>query len=237
MTSDILVTALAEGDCEAVADPLWGQPVNTVSSLAFVLVGVWLIVRSLRRGARIAWPQAALGVAAVLAGIGSVAFHGPMPAVAPLLHDLGLAAIPLTVATTATASARARGPANLLLHTVPVLGVAGVVLLLRPGAGNAVAAVAVLWALRTEFTAWTQGVRSWTRRSRRSAIVAVGAFALAVPLHVFGGTGGALCNATSPWQAHAGWHVLAAIAVAALAIVVHERPRARHRRPALRAPV
>lgn len=237
MTSDLLVTALAEGDCEAVAHPLWGQPANTVSSLAFVLVGVWLVARSLRRGVRTAWPQAALGVAAILAGIGSVAFHGPMPAVAPLLHDLGLAAIPLTIATTATARARARGPASLLLHTVPALGVAGVVLLLRPGAGNAVAAVAVLWALRTEVTAWTQGVRVWTRPSRRSAIVAVGAFALAAPLHVFGGTGGALCDATSPWQAHAGWHVLAAVAVAALAVVVHERPRAPRPRPAVRARV
>lgn len=222
MTSDLIVTALAEGDCEAIGGPLLGQPVNTLSSLAFVVVGLWLLLRSRRGAVRAGWSQAALGVAAVLAGIGSVAFHGPMPAAAPLLHDLGLVAIPVTIATTTTAAARARGPAHLLLATVPALAVAGLLLVASPGASNTVAALAVLWALRTEVRAWGRGVRVWTPVSRRGATVAATAFAVAVPLHVLGGTGDVLCDAASPWQPHAGWHLLAAVAIAALAMVVRD---------------
>ncbi|MGH8978237.1 MAG: hypothetical protein ACRDV7_09205, partial [Acidimicrobiia bacterium] len=46
------------------------------------------------------------------------------------------------------------------------------------------------------------------------AACAAGAFAFAVPLQLFGRTGGPLCRPDSVLQAHAAWHVLTAAAVA-----------------------
>ena len=69
----------AEVDCERVLDGFLGQPVNTITSLGFVVAG--LIAYG--RGAR---PPTATLIAAV--GVGSVVFHGPMPPWAEFVHDL-----------------------------------------------------------------------------------------------------------------------------------------------------
>ncbi len=79
---------------------LLGQPVNSLSSLAFVVVGLG-IMRS----------RPILGGAACAVGIGSFLFHGPMPDWAQWVHDVSLAVLivalvwetrPLLVAVVAT---------------------------------------------------------------------------------------------------------------------------------------
>ena len=75
--------ALGAGDCERLHDGLLAQPVNTVSALAYVAVGAWLLGRR--------QPVFALAVAA--AGVGSVDYHGPGSPAARLLHDGGLYAV------------------------------------------------------------------------------------------------------------------------------------------------
>ncbi|HKZ20524.1 MAG TPA: hypothetical protein VJQ57_10470 [Acidimicrobiia bacterium] len=69
----------AEVDCERVLSGFLGQPVNTITSLGFVVAGLI----AYRRGAR---PPTATLIAAV--GVGSVVFHGPMPSWAEFVHDL-----------------------------------------------------------------------------------------------------------------------------------------------------
>ena len=62
--------ALGGSDCEALHDGLLGQPANSMSSLAYVVVAAYV----LHRGAP---PAPALALA--LVGVGSVLYHGPMP--------------------------------------------------------------------------------------------------------------------------------------------------------------
>ncbi len=81
-----VVLALAESDCEHLRAGWLAQPANAVSTLAFAVVGAWLLLRSRRvgagRGALIAGGVAMVGTAA-----GSLAYHGPQPGWAHLVHD------------------------------------------------------------------------------------------------------------------------------------------------------
>lgn len=67
-------------DCEALRSGFPRQPVNTLSSLGFLVAAVVLW----RLGRR--FPAAAIG----LAGIGSVAYHGAPSRHATVMHDVGL---------------------------------------------------------------------------------------------------------------------------------------------------
>jgi hypothetical protein len=84
--------ALGAGDCERLHDGLIAQPVNTASALAYVAVGAWLVGRGLRGGPG-RRPLLVFGLAAGLAGVGSVDYHGPGSPAARLLHDGGLYAV------------------------------------------------------------------------------------------------------------------------------------------------
>jgi len=77
--------AFGGSDCEALHEGWLGQPVNTVSSLAFVLAGVYVLRAGGSRPA-----AAALGAV----GVGSVLYHGPMPSWAEVVHDGSIAALP-----------------------------------------------------------------------------------------------------------------------------------------------
>jgi hypothetical protein len=82
------VLALGASDCEALRDGWLAQPVNTLSSVAYVVAGAYV----LRRGG----PRAsALALAAV--GVGSVLYHGPMPPGAELVHDGSILVLAATV--------------------------------------------------------------------------------------------------------------------------------------------
>ena len=93
-----VVLALGGSDCEVLHSGFLGQPANAVSSVAYVLAGlaVW------RRGGP-AGPALALGAV----GVGSVLYHGPMPAGAEAVHDGALVALAATVALAAARRWRA----------------------------------------------------------------------------------------------------------------------------------
>jgi hypothetical protein len=82
------VLALGASDCEALRDGWLAQPVNTLSSVAYVVAGAYV----LRRGGSRA---SALALAAV--GVGSVLYHGPMPPGAELVHDGSILVLAATV--------------------------------------------------------------------------------------------------------------------------------------------
>jgi MYXO-CTERM domain-containing protein len=106
-----------------VRDAVVGQPVNSVSSLAFVVAAVVVLRHGGPRGP-------ALGLAAV--GIGSFLYHGPMPAGAEALHDGTIVA--LLVLTGAAAWRRRRLPRPSTLALVAVTGAGLLNLLGRTGA-------------------------------------------------------------------------------------------------------
>jgi heme A synthase len=88
-------------DCEHIGRGLLAQPANTLSSLAYVLAGMLLLARTLagRPGVRMA--PAVYAVTVIGVGIGSAAFHGPMPAWGRFAHDLSIAAVLALVITAA----------------------------------------------------------------------------------------------------------------------------------------
>jgi hypothetical protein len=84
----VRLLALGASDCEALRDGWLGQPVNTLSSLAYVLAGAYVLRRG---GPRIP----ALALAAV--GAGSVLYHGPMTPGAGLAHDGSIVVLAATI--------------------------------------------------------------------------------------------------------------------------------------------
>lgn len=91
----VRVGELGGTDCEALRSGLLAQPVNTVSSLAYVAAGAWVALRGWRlAGAARGWAWAYAAVLS-LVGLGSVDFHGPQTPGAKQLHDWPIAVLVL----------------------------------------------------------------------------------------------------------------------------------------------
>lgn len=196
MTIGLLLTAVV--DCEALHGVWPQQPTNTWSSLAFVAVGGVVISRGRALEARFA------GVAAVLVGAGSILFHGTEGSFAGWLHDWSIVVL-LAVLAVSRIPARRRVPMVVIAAVL-----SGIVIGYVPPAGEWLAILSA---------AVVVGVEAVSLRDRRlrPMSLAAGFLGGGAILTVLGRTGGPLCSADSVLQAHAGWHVLAALAVLAYA--------------------
>jgi hypothetical protein len=87
-------------DCETVLDSFLGQPVNSLTTIAFLVGGIVIWALTRRR---------ILATAMVATGLGSFLFHGPMPRVSQLAHDATLWFLVATVAVTIVADFRSTG--------------------------------------------------------------------------------------------------------------------------------
>ncbi len=97
-------------DCERIADSFVAQPVNTLSSTAFVIAGL-VVDLAARQSTRRPSPLSAVyGSALILVGIGSVAFHGPGGRWADWVHDASITSMLLLVLTVELASRLGRRP-------------------------------------------------------------------------------------------------------------------------------
>ena len=181
----------AARDCEAITSGVLGQPVNAVSTIAFLVAGVWVV----RRGSRPRW----IGIALIATGLGSFLFHGPMPPGSELAHDVSLAWLLAVIAGHGTKWENwAKLPTALIL---------AVVTFLLPGVADPFAVLLSILAVGSVL--WRD--RSWAT---------IGPLLMAGIAGIYGrlgATGGPLCNPSSLWQPHAVWHVLAAVAVGWLA--------------------
>lgn len=197
-------------DCEHIGEGLLAQPANTLSSLAYVVAGALLLWRALalsRAHARFTLTVYALTVVGV--GIGSVAFHGPMPGWGRFAHDLSIAAVLAFIIGYGIAFARG-SPANTGLAVFGgLVGACAIVLAVSPDASNALDAVLVALAVGAEVAA----ARSPAGRavgSGRLWIVGAAALAVGALLNALGRTDAPLCDPDSLVQLHAVWHVLTA---------------------------
>lgn len=78
---------MGASDCERIGQGVLAQPVNALTSLAFVLAGAWIVYRAL--SARDGRARMILfGIAVASVGVGSVSYHGPQPAPAQNMHDV-----------------------------------------------------------------------------------------------------------------------------------------------------
>ena len=102
---------LGTGDCERLQDGCVAQPVNTATSLAYVVTAAALLARLGRSGVSERGGAGAFAGTCALVGVGSVAFHGPQPRGAGLMHDLPIAAmLGLLAGTPALRSRQGRDP-------------------------------------------------------------------------------------------------------------------------------
>jgi hypothetical protein len=86
--------SLGLSDCESIRDGLLAQPVNAVSSLAFVAAAGAVLRLAGREGGPRGAIVGAYGASLLAVGVGSFAYHGPQPAWAQQAHD---APIPVVV--------------------------------------------------------------------------------------------------------------------------------------------
>ncbi|NCT89424.1 hypothetical protein GXB85_00435 [Cellulomonas sp. APG4] len=205
--------------CEAVGEGWLAEPVAAVTSLAFVVAAVAVLV-----GAPRPWGRRTLVYAALVAGIGVGSFvqHGPggrSPASTwvDVAHDLPLLAALALLGADALASLRGASlrDRTWVLPSLVVL----VVVVVAPRAGDlvqvALAVVAVVLVLLRARAVPT---------TRARTLVALGLLAVGGTLGTLSRAGWPLCDPSSPWQGHAAWHVLAAAALVALEPTLGARP-------------
>ncbi len=187
------------------------QPVNALSSLAFVLAGIGIaaVGRGSSPGQRLL--GASFAVALVFVGLGSLAFHGPTGPPADWAHDASISTVLLLILITELGSWRgwdARWVVVGWLSTASAIGAVE-----GPWASvadrlNAVLALAAVVAVVGPRWASSHH-RPWDQE--RGAIPAAIAFlVVGAIVMLLSRTGGPLCLPDSPLQGHALWHVLAA---------------------------
>lgn len=177
----------AAADCELIGAGLLGQPVNTITTLAFVVAGAVLLGR-----AKVRW----VGVALIATGVGSFVFHGPMPAGAEWAHDVSLAWLILVIAGVGQPWER--------WSRLPGLVVLAALFALAPVLADP---IAVALTVATVFLV--------LRRDRSPATLApLGLVAAVAIIGRLGATGNPLCDPESLLQAHGLWHIGAAVGVA-----------------------
>jgi hypothetical protein len=175
----------AAADCELIGPGVLGQPVNTITTLAFVVAGAYLLRQRLR------W----VGIALIATGIGSFLFHGPMPAGSEWVHDVTLAWLILVIAGIGESWekwSRLRGLAV-------VAALFGLVPVVADPVAAALTAFAVVLILRRDRSVATVG-----------PLVLIGVVAIIGRL---GATGNPLCDPDSLLQPHGLWHIGAAVGV------------------------
>lgn len=191
----------AAADCEIIGPGFLGQPVNSLTTFAFVVAGaVLIVVRPDRR-----W----VGIGLAATGMGSFLFHGPMPPGSEWAHDVTLAWLIAIVAGIGSRWERhSRFPALVVLAiafaTVPVIA-------------DPVAFVMTVLALLTVL------------RHDRSRPVLAPLLVLAVVAGYgrLGATGAPLCDPESILQPHGVWHIGSALAVAWWAVAYSGRSTTR----------
>lgn len=206
----LLFGELGESDCEEIGDGFFHQPVNALSSGAYTLFGLWLVWRAIQRGDQEKSVEIFYGLALASVGIGSIAFHGPVPPGARLLHDLTIAAVLAVIAARNLGVLKGWSRGGVISSAAGLILAVGVVMAFAPEAGIVLAGVVGAAAAITEVIVYRKGHRRFSRRT--AWILGSMAVLLAVAgiVNVLGRTDGPMCDPDSYFQGHALWHVLTA---------------------------
>jgi len=211
------------GDCEAVHDGWLLQPVNAFSSLAFAVAGVVIMVWAGRATGHERSLRLIFGVFMIATGVGSFLFHGFDHAVAQFLHDITFLSVVWLLAVINVTEVR--GWDRRAGWLVVLAGIVGfsITLVFAPTITNVLTVLVTLALIASDIELERRdGIR------RRWWILSLVAMALAVGLFVLGRTGGPLCDPGSPFQGHALWHILSAVAIG-LYFVATSRGRMRRK--------
>jgi hypothetical protein len=200
---------IGESDCEEIGERWLVQPVNALSSFSYVAVGLVVLAVAVRRGRATldAWVFALL-LAAV--GLGSVAFHGPQPDGARVMHDLPILLVVLYTVACEIELVRGSPPSRWVLFVPTALAATGLMIVsVDAGAvltGLGVAALGVL-----EVIVYRRRLRDLDdRRRRRSAVLVIALAAVAAATWLLGRTDSPACAPDDVFQFHGLWHLLSA---------------------------
>lgn len=200
-----MLVALGESDCELIHSGLLVQPVNALTSLAFVIVGLAVAFRGRRGPTSRAMAFAALLVAV---GIGSLAFHGPQLPGAQLLHDTSIHLLLAFVVLYRLGD----GPDGVSAGALAMVGAASVLVVVAlPGFAAAITAMLTATAVLVEVR-W-HARTSQARHEPRVTWALVAVLAVAGVCFVLGRTGAPTCDPLGVLQFHGLWHVGAATAL------------------------
>ena len=200
---------IGESDCEEIGERWLVQPVNALSSFSYVAVGLVVLAVAVRRGRATldAWVFAGLLVAV---GLGSVAFHGPQPDGARVMHDLPILLVVLYIVACDIELVRGSSPSRWVLLVPSALAATGLMIVsVDAGAvltGLGVAALGVL-----EVIVYRRRLRDLDdRRRRRSAALVIAMAAIAASTWLLGRTDSPACEPGDVFQFHGLWHLLSA---------------------------
>lgn len=217
---------MATQDCERLVEGFLVQPVNALSSLAFVLAGIGIAAagRGSLPGQRLL--GASFAVALVFVGLGSLAFHGPTGTPADWAHDASISTILLLILITELGSWRgwdARWVVVGWLSTASAIGaVEGLWASVADQLNGPLALAAVVAVIGPRWASPNHRPRDQDRGAIPAAIAFL---VLGAIVMLLSRTGGPLCLPDSPLQGHALWHVFAASGLGLLARGVSTDPR------------
>ena len=177
----------ALGDCELIGTGFLSQPVNSVTTLAFLVAGVWV----LRRHTTV-W----IGIALIATGVGSFVFHGPMPSWGEWAHDVTLSWLIVTIGALRT---RWEGWSR-----TPALFGLALLFAFLPQVADPIAVALTVVVMGSILL----------RRPSRHETLALGLLVAGAAFGRLGSTGWPLCDPASTFQPHGVWHVTAALSVA-----------------------
>ncbi|RLE17037.1 MAG: hypothetical protein DRJ28_00125 [Actinobacteria bacterium] len=200
-----MTATIGESDCETISNGLLAQPVNAVSSLAYVVVGGIVLYSITRSEDEERSNRLVFGFLLVATGVGSVLFHGPQGPASRFVHDVTfvLTVLFIAVITISGIVGWARGVQWAVFLSAAAL--TAIVLAVWPSSTNVLAGASLMLLIASDVL----GHRTGAIRKRwwRAAVTAV---VIAVALFIAGRTGGPLCDSSSLFQGHAAWHVLSA---------------------------
>jgi hypothetical protein len=190
-------STLAASDCEAIHEGFLGQPVNALSSGAYLVAGAALVVDAASASGPSRDRLVTFGLAVAANGIGGVGYHGPGDRLSRWVHDAALLASLGLILVTDAEGLRRRPPSRPAALTVLV------------ASGAAAAHPSVSTTAQRALTALAPVFEVASRPARGYALTA----GLGAIVHAGSRTGGPLCRPESRLQGHALWHVISALAL------------------------
>ena len=198
--------------CEAIQGGLIRQPANTWSSFAFVLVALWVLRRQ-GQGARAGRPplpsaQAWVFVGSLaLVGVGSAFYHASLTFVGQVIDVSGMYLIATFILLHRLAPKWGLSPVRSVLGFVGANAVLMVAQVTTPSLRRIVFGLLLVSALLVEARASREG-RRWLAGGAALMVMAFAVWSL--------DRWRLVCAPESPWQGHAVWHGLGALAAACL---------------------
>ena len=202
--------------CEAVSSGIPAQLFASVSSLAFVLLGAWVILQRGPANTRERRIVPLAGIAMIAIGVSSFVYHATLTFLGQWLDVFSMYLLGLLIALGALWRAGRLGARASVLLFIGLAVVLGIAQFIYPDARRILFALVLLPGIILELTPYIAGRGP---ESRRWMLASLGLLVIAYAIWLLDQS--QLCDPNSWLQGHSLWHVLGA--VAALLLTVHWR--------------